>query len=72
MEAVYRPNIYEFADLINTIRYGYMDADGKLHFLEDPDFRVYQYVFSSPQQVLENKCGWCWDVANLITEYCKA
>ena len=72
MEAVYRLNIYEFADLIKTIRYGYMDVNGELHFPEDPDFHMHQYVFSSPEQVLKNKCGWCWDVANLITEYCKA
>lgn len=28
------------------------------------------YVFSSPEEVVKNNCGWCWDVANLIKAYC--
>ena len=71
MKEIYGKNLFDFAELVKTIRYGYVDSDGKLHFAEDPDFKVHQYVFSSPKQVVRNKCGWCWDVANLIAEYCK-
>lgn len=72
MKETYERNVFDFSEWVKTIRYGYMDAEGKLHFEGDPDFAAYRYVFSSPEQVAKNLCGWCWDVANLITEYCKA
>ena len=72
MREIYELDAFRFAEWVKTIRYGYMDADGKLHFEGDPDFAVQRYVFSSPEQVARNLCGWCWDVANLIAQYCKA
>lgn len=61
---------YSFFHYIKTIRYGYMDGIGRLHFADAPDFTVADYVFSSPEEVVRNNCGWCWDVANLIAHYC--
>ncbi len=29
------------------------------------------YVFSLPKDILQNHCGRCWDVANLIYVYCR-
>jgi len=71
MKGIYELDVFRFVEWIKTIRYGYADTDGKLHFEGDSDFKEYRYVFSAPEQVAQNLCGWCWDVANLITEYCK-
>ncbi len=59
-----------FFRYLKTIRYGYMDRSGQLHFADAPDFTVEHYVFSAPEEVVRNGCGWCWDVANLISVYC--
>lgn len=61
---------HSFFDYVKTIRYGYLDSSGRLHFADEPDFTVADYVFSSPEEVVRNNCGWCWDVANLIAHYC--
>lgn len=63
-------NIYDFFGYIKSIRYGYKDKDGYLHFITDHDFHNYVYAFSSPEEIVENNCGWCWDVAQLIKVYC--
>ena len=64
-------DIETFFDYIRTIPYGYQDRRGALHFEGDADFRDHEYRFSSPEEVVENCCGWCWDVANLIALYCR-
>ena len=64
-------DIHPFFDYIQTIPYGYRDRGGALHFEGDPDFKAYEYAFSTAEEVIENNCGWCWDVANLISLYCR-
>lgn len=66
----YSLDIYSFADYIKQIRYGYKDTKGILHYLGDEDFNDYEYSFSTPEEVVANNCGWCWDVVELIKEYC--
>ena len=72
MKAWMKKDIHSFFADIKTIRYGYMDVRGVLHFEEDADFKDHSYVFSSPADVIRNRCGWCWDVANLIAAWCCA
>ena len=72
LQTVLALNTEAFFDYIKTIPYGYLDRRGNLHFEGDPDFRDYEYRFSSPEEVVENNCGWCWDVANLICLYCRS
>lgn len=36
----------------------------------DNDFLKAPYGFSAPREVVENLCGWCWDVCQLIKHYC--
>lgn len=63
-------DIEPFFQYVKTIRYGYKDQSGKLHFAEDKDFSLWDYSFSSPEEIVNNNCGWCWDLAELIKEYC--
>lgn len=72
MEKWMSKDIHSFFEDIKTIRYGYMDINGGLHFEGDSDFKDHSYVFSSPADVIRNRCGWCWDVANLIAAWCRA
>ncbi|MCH5169847.1 MAG: hypothetical protein J1F24_01035 [Oscillospiraceae bacterium] len=69
-EDVMELDIQSFFRYIETIRYGYQDKSGHLHFTDDEDFTVRDYAFSSPEDVVENNCGWCWDLAELIKVYC--
>lgn len=71
LETVLALDILPFFDHIKSIRYGYQDICGKLHDADDADFAVHDYIFSSPEEVISNSCGWCWDVANLIALYCR-
>lgn len=71
LQTVLSLDLNSFFDFIKTIRYGYQDRRGNLHFECDPDFAVLDYIFSSATEVVSNACGWCWDVANLIGVYCE-
>lgn len=70
LDTVLALDIHSFFDHIRAIPYGYRDSRGDLHFEQDPDFREHPYVFSAPEEVVRNSCGWCWDVAGLISRYC--
>lgn len=63
-------DVESFFQYVGTIRYGYQDSSGALHFPADADFKAYEYAFSSPEDVVENHCGWCWDIAELTRSYC--
>lgn len=69
-EEIMTLHITAFFRYIETVRYGYQDSSGKLHFTDDEDFTVQDYAFSSPEEVVKNNCGWCWDIAELIKVYC--
>lgn len=71
IDNIYQLDIFSFFDYIKSIKYGYQDASGNLHFIDDENFTVRDYVFSSPSEIVRNHCGWCWDVANLISCYCE-
>lgn len=70
LEPIYRLSLQDFFAWIKSIRYGYKDQAGALHFAEDADFLAEPYAFSAPWEVAENRCGWCWDVCQLIKHYC--
>ena len=70
MEDVMKLDTEAFFRYVESIRYGYQDQAGQLHFTGDEDFSVREYAFSSPEDVVKNNCGWCWDVAELIKVYC--
>lgn len=61
----------DFFSFVKSVRYGYRDVSGRLRFADEEDFCVQDYSFSSPEDVVNNSCGWCWDVAELIRLYCR-
>lgn len=65
-------DIHKYFEYIQSIRYGYSDTRGKLHFPGDEDFHGHKYSFSHPCDILKNNCGWCWDISYMTCEYCKA
>lgn len=70
LEEVLQLDLLHFFEYVKKINYGYKDKNGLLHYMEDEDFHNYTYAFSSPEEIINNNCGWCWDVAQLIREYC--
>lgn len=60
-----------FFEYVSSLRYGYCDKHGKIHLATDVDFTVNDYSFSSPETIVKNNCGWCWDIAEFIKLYCK-
>ena len=63
-------NIFDFFSIVQTIRNGYKDTENQYHYEEDYDFYDYEYQVSSPNEVIDNNCGWCFDISNLIHAYC--
>ena len=68
-------NADDFFNYIRNIDYGYMDVKGKIHKISPNDdyskLGGEPYVFSSPDQVVANNCGWCWDITELIRLWCE-
>ena len=63
-------DIESFFGYVKSLRYGYQDQSGNIHLASDKDFAVKNYSFSSPEQIVNNNCCWCWDLAELIKLYC--
>ena len=59
-----------FFSYVASIRYGYKDQQGNLHFQDEENFTVHDYSFSSSEEVVENNCAWCWEIAELTKQYC--
>ena len=56
----------------NDIKYGFLDKSGKLHCETDVDFWqnfMKDYVLQTPEQVLRNKIGVCWDQVELSRKF---
>ena len=54
-----------------NIKYGFVDKKGKKYFqndLENVDIDEL-YVLQSPNEVISNKCAWCWDIVELYRYY---
>ena len=71
MKKVYSLSLAEFLRYLKTIDYGYKDAEGTVHTEESYDLEKYPYSFSSPSEVIKNNCAWCWDICELIRDYCR-
>lgn len=65
----------KFFGYVRGIDYGYMDMEGVVHRISLSDNYADQngapYCFSSPEQVVCNNCGWCWEIAELIRLWCE-
>ena len=56
-EDIMKLNVHDFFKYVETIRYGYQDKFGRLHFTDDKDFAVQDYAFSPPEDIVKNNCG---------------
>ena len=70
LDSIVALNIEDFFRYVKSIRYGYKDRSGKLHFASDEGFTVQDYSFSSPEDIVKNNCCWCWDLTELVRLYC--
>lgn len=75
LKEVLRLSANDFFRYIRGINYGYVDVYGVIHHISPADNCADQnsapYRFSSPEQVVHNNCGWCWDIAELIRLWCE-
>ena len=67
MELLYRKEIMSF---LEQIEYGWVDDEKKKHLIVDETFSK-KYRLQSPQEVIENKIGVCWDQVELERYYFK-
>ena len=51
-------------NIMNDIKYGYLDINGNIHYVIDKDFGSL-YKLQSPGETLNNKVGVCWDQVEL-------
>ena len=54
----------DIMNIMNDIKYGYLDINGNIHFDIDEDFESL-YTLQSPGETLNNKVGVCWDQVEL-------
>lgn len=63
----------ELLDFMNkNIKYGYLGKNGKIYHEDDTDFNskwYSEYVLESPNDVLNNLCGNCFDQVELEREW---
>lgn len=63
-------NEFEIMDLMQDIEYGWMDKNNK-HINIDETFSD-DYILQSPNEVIKNKIGVCWDQVELERYYFRA
>lgn len=55
-------------NLMSDIKYGWIDKNGNKHYDVDDDFST-NYSLQSPEEILVNKVGVCWDQVELERYY---
>lgn len=60
----------EIMKVMDTINYGWMDKKGIKH-IDDFDTFSSDYILQSPEEVIKNQIGVCWDQVELEREYFK-
>ena len=58
----------EIMKLMNKINYGWMDKEGIKH-IDDFDTFSSDYILQSPENIIKNKIGVCWDQVELERYY---
>ena len=61
---------FDILKMMNDIEYGWVDINSKVHKEINEEF-ANNYVLQSPEEVLKNKVGVCWDQVELEREYFK-
>ena len=63
-------NEFEIMDLMKNIEYGWVDKDNKKHVLVDETYSD-NYILQTPNEIIKNKIGVCWDQVELERYYFK-
>lgn len=63
-------SVNEFLDNLKAIKYGYMDSNNNIHTDIDASFKK-KYILSSPEDVIKNEVGTCFDLVELERNYFK-
>ncbi len=63
-------NEFEIMNLMNDIKYGWVDKDKNKHSEDDDNF-INNYVLQSPKELIESRLGVCWDQVELERYYFK-
>ncbi len=61
---------FEIMDLMKNIAYGWIDKENKRHTLVDETYSD-NYILQSPNEIIKNKIGVCWDQVELERYYFK-
>ena len=61
---------FEIMNLMEDIKYGWIDKENNKYQLVDENFSC-KYILQSPQEVIKNKLGVCWDQVELERYYFK-
>lgn len=64
-------NEFEVMNFMKDIHYGWMDKNHHKHTVVDEKFSA-DYILASPNEVVRNKIGICWDQVELERYYFKA
>ncbi|MDE5539445.1 MAG: hypothetical protein K2J20_03040 [Bacilli bacterium] len=63
-------NVMEILNKLSDIEYGWMDIDKNVYKDSEKGFKK-KYVLSSPEEVITNKVGTCFDIVELERAYFK-
>lgn len=63
-------NVMDVLNALNGINYGWMDIDKNIYVDPDKGFKK-KYVLSTPEEVINNKVGTCFDIVELERAYFK-
>ena len=63
-------SVNELLEFLQNIDYGYMDMDKNVNHEIDSGFKK-KYILSSPEDVLKNEVGTCYDIVELERVYFK-
>ena len=58
-------NVIDVLKVLEDIEYGYLDIDNKENHEIDKNFKK-KYMLSSPEEVMENKLGICYDLELIL------
>ena len=64
-------NVMEFLNSLEGIEYGWMDIEKNTHINTDKGYKK-NYILSSPEEVVKNSLGTCFDLVELERSYFKS
>jgi len=63
-------NVVEVLNSLSDIKYGWLDIDKNIYLDESKGFKK-KYVLATPEDVMNNKIGTCFDIVELERAYFK-